>query len=88
MDRVVKTVEREIYYRDIKMWKQKSTHYNVLTKEKYFEILQEVEEAEKMEKKTPLQQRRIKWFSVLEIRGVKKLVGQNEGNNNIKYYLC
>ena len=80
-------MESEIYNRDLKKWKQKSTPYNELTKEHTSQIMQEVEEDEKAEKKTPLQQRRIKWFNVLEIGGGKKLVAQNEGNDNIKCYL-
>ena len=32
----------------------------------------------------PLQQIRIKQFSVLEISGIKKFVAQNERNNNTK----
>ena len=67
---------------------EKSTHFNVLTKEKYLELIQQVEEAKKTEKKSPLQQRRLKRFDVVEIGGVKKLTARNEGNtNNIKYYL-
>ncbi|KAF2881587.1 hypothetical protein ILUMI_24586 [Ignelater luminosus] len=37
----------------------KSTHFNVLTKDKYLELIPQVEEAEKTEKKTPLQQRKL-----------------------------
>ena len=67
---------------------EKSTHFNVLTKEKYLELIQQVEEGKKTEKKSPLQQRRLKRFDVVEIGGVKKLTARNEGNtNNIKYYL-
>lgn len=66
---------------------EKSTHFNVLTKEKYFALMQQVEEAKKTEKKSPLQQRRLKRFDVVEIGGVKKLIARNEENTNIKYYL-
>lgn len=65
----------------------KSTHFNVLTREKYMELIKEVEEAHRTEKKTSLQQRRLKRFNVLEIGGIKKLVARNDGNENIKYYL-
>ena len=52
------------------------------------ELIQKVEKAKKTEKKSPLQQRRLKRFDVVEIGGVKKLTARNEGNtNNIKYYL-
>ena len=59
----------------------------MLTKKKNLKIMQEVEETEKAEKKTPLQQRRIKGCSVLEIGSVRKFVARNEGNDNIKYNL-
>lgn len=63
----------------------KSSHYNVLSSEQYLEIVEQVEDAEKSEKKTPLQQRRLKRFAVLKIGCVKKLIARSEGN--IKYYL-
>lgn len=61
-------------------------HFNVIMKDKYLELLKEVEDAERVEKKTPLQHRRLKRFGILEIGGVKKLVERSE-NNEIKYYL-
>ncbi|XP_043284073.1 KRAB-A domain-containing protein 2-like isoform X3 [Venturia canescens] len=71
----------------LKSESEKSTHFNVLTREKYMELIKEVEEAQKTEKKTSLQQRRLKRFNILEIGGLKKLVARNDGNENIKYYL-
>lgn len=65
---------------------KKSTHFNVITKDKYSELLKEVEDAERVEKKTPLQHRRLKRFRILEIGDIKKLVERSE-NNEIKYYL-
>ncbi|XP_031332774.1 KRAB-A domain-containing protein 2-like [Photinus pyralis] len=65
----------------------KSTHFNVLTKDKYQQLINEVETAANTDKKTPLQQRRLKRFSVIDIGGVKKLVAARERNENIKYYL-
>lgn len=44
-----------------------------------------MEEAEKTDKKTPLQQRRLKRFGMLNITGVKKLIARSE--ENIRYYL-
>lgn len=64
---------------------KKSSHYNVLSSEQYLELVEQVEDAEKSEKKTPLQQRRWKRFAVLKIGDVKKLIARSEGN--IKYYL-
>lgn len=64
---------------------EKSSHYNVLTSEQYLELIEQVEDAEKSEERTPLQQRRLKRFAVLEIGDVKKLIARSEGN--IKYYL-
>lgn len=66
---------------------EKSTHFNVMTKEKYLLLMQEVEEAKKVEKKTPLQQRRLNRFDVVEIGGIRKLAARNDKNVNIKYYL-
>lgn len=59
---------------------KKSTHFNVITKDKYSELLKEVEDAERVEKKTPLQHRRLKRFRILEIGGIKKLVERSENN--------
>ncbi|CAH2001754.1 unnamed protein product, partial [Acanthoscelides obtectus] len=67
---------------------EKSTQFDILTKEKYLAFMQQVEEAEKTEKKSPLQQRRLKRLDVVEIGAVKKLTARNEENtNNTKYYL-
>lgn len=64
---------------------KKETHYNVLTTDKYSELIFEVEEAEGAEKKTPLQQRRLQRFGVLNIGNVKKLVSRSEGT--VKHYV-
>lgn len=64
---------------------KKSSHYNVLSSEQYLQLVKQVEDAEKSEKRTPLQQRRLKRFAVLKIGDVKKLIARSEGN--IKYYL-
>ncbi|KAG8296007.1 hypothetical protein J6590_067122 [Homalodisca vitripennis] len=58
---------------------EKSTHFNVLTKDKYQQLINEVETAANKDKKTPLQQRRLKRFGVIDIGGVKKLVAAGEG---------
>ncbi|KAG8246491.1 hypothetical protein J6590_083896 [Homalodisca vitripennis] len=50
---------------------EKSTHFNVLTKDKYQQLINEVETAANTDKKTPLQQRRLKRFGVIDIGGVK-----------------
>ncbi|KAG8289770.1 hypothetical protein J6590_097634 [Homalodisca vitripennis] len=52
---------------------EKSTHFNVLTKDKYQQLINEVETAANTDKKTPLQQRRLKRFGVIDIGGVKKI---------------
>lgn len=52
----------------LKSEREKSTHLNVLIKDKYLELIQE---AQKLEKRTPLQQRRLKRFNVVEIGGIK-----------------
>ncbi|XP_049886670.1 KRAB-A domain-containing protein 2-like [Pectinophora gossypiella] len=82
---------------DQKMWREKflaeilesetrkSSHYNVLLSDKYSELVEQVEDAEKSEIRTPLQQRRLKRFGVLKIGDVKKLIARRDGN--IKYYL-
>ncbi|XP_018567162.1 KRAB-A domain-containing protein 2-like [Anoplophora glabripennis] len=64
---------------------KKSSHYNVLSSDKYSELVEQVEDAEKSAKRTPLQQRRLKRFGVLKIGDVTKLIAREEGN--IKYYL-
>lgn len=64
---------------------KKSSHYNVLSSEQYLELVKQVEDAEKSEKRTPLQQRRLIRFAVLKIGDVKKLIARSE--SNIKYYL-
>ncbi|KAG8300021.1 hypothetical protein J6590_086509 [Homalodisca vitripennis] len=66
---------------------EKSTHFNILTKDKYQQLINEVETAANTDKKTPLQQRRLKRFGVIDIGGVKKLVAAGERNQDIKYYL-
>uniref|UniRef100_A0A1B6DP93 Integrase zinc-binding domain-containing protein n=1 Tax=Clastoptera arizonana TaxID=38151 RepID=A0A1B6DP93_9HEMI len=66
---------------------EKSTHFNVLTKDKYQQLINEVETAANTDKKTPLQQRCLKRFGVIDIGGVKKLVAAGERNEDIKYYL-
>ncbi|KAK5640305.1 hypothetical protein RI129_011116 [Pyrocoelia pectoralis] len=63
----------------------KSSHFNVLTKDKYSDLILQVEEAEKAQIKTPLHQRRLKRFAILNIGSVKKLVARSE--DNIKYYI-
>ncbi|KAG8325497.1 hypothetical protein J6590_066485 [Homalodisca vitripennis] len=65
---------------------EKSTHFNVLTKDKYQQLINEVETAANTDKKTPLQQRRLKRFGVIDIGGVKRLVAAGERNQDIKYY--
>lgn len=64
---------------------QKTSHFNVLSSDKYSELVKEVEDAEKSEIRTPLQQRRLKRFCVLKIGDVKKLIARSE--ESIKYYL-
>lgn len=64
---------------------KKFSHYNVLPLDTYLKLVKQVEEAERSEKRTPLQQRRLKRFGVLKIGDVEKLIARNEGN--IKYYL-
>lgn len=64
---------------------RKSSHYKVLSREKYLNLIEQVEEAELAEKKTPLQYRRLKRFGVINIGNEKKLVARGEGN--IRYFL-
>ncbi|CAB3250360.1 unnamed protein product [Arctia plantaginis] len=64
---------------------RKSSHYKVLTREKYINLIEQVEEAELAEKKTPMQYRRLKRFGVINIGNEKKLVARGDGN--LRYFL-
>lgn len=76
-----KFLEEVLKLEDLK----KETHYNVLTKDKYSQLILEVEMAESAEKRTPMQQRRLHRFGVLSIGNVKKLISRSE--ETVKHYL-
>ncbi|XP_023230700.1 KRAB-A domain-containing protein 2-like [Centruroides sculpturatus] len=62
-----------------------NTRGQAFAKDKYLDLILQVEEAEKAQVKTPLHQRRLKRFATLNIGSVKKLVACSEGN--IKYFI-
>ncbi|KAK9883942.1 hypothetical protein WA026_004882 [Henosepilachna vigintioctopunctata] len=82
---------------DQKQWREKflaeisksemkrSSHFNVILSDNYSKLFEQVEDAEKSEKRTPLKQRRLKRFGVLILGDIKKLIVRREGS--IKYYL-
>ncbi|XP_067139406.1 KRAB-A domain-containing protein 2-like isoform X1 [Centruroides vittatus] len=63
---------------------KKEDHYNVMTKESYDKLMDEIEEAQLAEKKTQKQHRRLNRFKVINICGTRKLVTRKEP---MRYYL-
>lgn len=63
---------------------KKENHYNVMTRDLYYKLMAEVEEAELTAKRTPLQRRRLRRFRIIEVDDSKKLASRTEP---IKYYL-
>ncbi|XP_046988642.1 KRAB-A domain-containing protein 2-like [Schistocerca americana] len=59
-------------------------HYNVMTKESYDKLVDEIEEAQSAEKKTQKQYRRLNRYKVVNICGTRKLATRKEP---LKYYL-
>lgn len=64
--------------------KKKHTHYNVLLRDEYAELMAQVEAGSKSGTKSQIQ-RRVNRFAVLNIEGEKRLVTKTEGNP--KYFL-
>lgn len=65
--------------------KDKESHFNVITRDTYDKLVEEVEEAKSATRKTPLHYRRLKRFDVLETDGTKRLVSKG---NSAKLYLA
>jgi hypothetical protein len=63
--------------------KDKESHYNIMTRDTYCNLLAEVEEAKSAVKKMSLNYRRLKRFDVLEIVEVKKLIAKSE---TVRYF--
>ncbi|XP_067134166.1 KRAB-A domain-containing protein 2-like [Centruroides vittatus] len=63
---------------------KKEDHYNIMTKESYDKLMDEIEEAQLAEKKTQKQYRRLNRFKVINNCGTRKLVTRKEP---MKYYL-
>lgn len=92
------TEQNQFETRDAKTWKErflqkillkeqiekKEDHFNVITASTYNKLIGEVQDAELAAKKTPLQQRRIKRFKVVEVGEIKKLASRNDP---VKYYV-
>lgn len=62
------------------------SHFSILTKQKYSELLQEIKSAKLAVSKTTLQYRRLKRFAIIEIGGVEKIISKSN-NSEILYYL-
>lgn len=63
---------------------KKEDHYNVMTKEGYEKLMDEIEEAQLAQKKTPKQYRRLNRFKVVKICGARKLVTKKKP---MRFYL-
>jgi len=62
------------------------SHFSILTKENYSELLQEIKSAKNILGKTTMQYKRLKRFDIIEIVGVEKIIAKSN-NDEIRYYL-
>lgn len=69
--RVVDQSGGKIFGEEILQSENKFSHYNVFSIDEYADLINQVEDADKLEKRTSLQKRRLKRFAVLIIGDVK-----------------
>lgn len=65
---------------------EKSNNSGILTKEKYFAIIEDVKQAKSKQKKKSIDYRRIKKYDVIEVHGKEKLIAPVTGDNSVILY--
>jgi len=71
----------------LKSESEKLTHYNVMAKDKYQELIEEIETAAMSDRKTPTQLRRLRRFRVIDLGGIKRIAARNDDVDEVKIYL-
>ncbi|KAL1510010.1 hypothetical protein ABEB36_004668 [Hypothenemus hampei] len=79
------------------VWKEKFTNdllnsedaklskYNIMNKDLYEELLQEIKEAKLASKKTSLQYRRVSRFDIIEVGNVQRLIAKTKSDEILHY---
>lgn len=67
--------------------KKTESSFHIETRQKYEELISEVESAKEAQKKTSLQYRRLKRYDILHVGDMKKLIMPLSDKMNVQYYV-
>ena len=77
-----------LYYNKLNKIEHKINSFSIPTKEKYNELILEVEKAKLSEKKSFTDSRRLHRYEILTVAGEKKLILNTNDKQNLKYFVC